>query len=43
MEKLLGWLKQNNVNIDNLKIINQQNKERGVVSAKILLKEILFF
>ena len=34
MEKLLGWLKQNNVNIDNLKIINQQNKERGVVSAK---------
>ena len=33
MEKLLGWLKQNNVNIDNLKIINNKIK-RGVVSAK---------
>ena len=34
MEKLLIWLNNNNVNTNNLKIINQKNNERGVVSSQ---------
>ena len=34
MENLLSWLNQHKVNTDNLKIIDQTNNERGVVSAK---------
>ena len=34
MEKLLIWLNNHNVNTNNLKIINQKNNERGVVSSQ---------
>ena len=38
MEKLLIWLNNNNVNTNNLKIINQKNNERGVVSSQNIKK-----
>ena len=34
MENLLSWLKGNKVNVENLKIVDQKNRERGIVSAK---------
>ena len=43
MENLLEWLTDNKVNIDNLKIIDQSNNERGVVSAKHIKKDDFVF
>ena len=43
MENLLEWLTDNKVNIDNLKIIDQSNNERGVVSAKHIKKDEFVF
>ncbi len=43
MENLLSWLNQHKVNTDNLKIIDQPNNERGVVSAKHIKNDDFVF
>tara|TARA_B100000795_G_C22802759_1_gene442849 strand:- start:3590 stop:4753 length:1164 start_codon:yes stop_codon:yes gene_type:complete len=43
MEKLIEWLNQHKVNTDNLKIIDQPNNERGVISAKHIKKDEFVF
>jgi hypothetical protein len=43
MEKLIEWLKHHKVNTDNLKIIDQPNNERGVISAKHIKKDDFVF